>query len=330
VSILDNKFYWLLSGADIYIIKECDQKTQNSFTILGVSVFAILISCLVASWHSFGTLFQSNIIGFIVALFFASVIFNLYLLLQTTISRNFLPSPLKYSIVKKFGSRLSLTIRLFFIVFLSIVTAKPIETFFFNKELEIAIGTFKQSQKDAFKRHVETLYSTEIQKISNELEKEKQLLVFQTAKENKRIQKLSIALGHLKEKQINELSRLNALIDRSDYFIQRIRLLSTVIKSSWIITFLFTCLFLLPILMKFYISGKESRYYTLKCEKDATIILEHYEFFKKKYAGIFKTLTGKNIEYEETYEEAPFNTRRKQDSRDFKKEEELIRSVYDR
>lgn len=315
-------FFWTLSGGDKIIIEKCDVRTRMHFALLGISVFLILLLCFVACWFSFKNLFHSNLTGFFMACFFALLIFNLYLLMQTTISRNFLPVPEDVQITSKLGKILSLSIRLGFIAFLSVVVAKPIEEMFFSYKMDEAIAQFKERE---ILRHGHSL-SRHYQEEKSRLETA--LAQYKALRDEKNVQRMNDELKSSLVQYEASLLRIRRISGESEYFLQRIRILCTDHPVSWMITFGFSCLFFLPVAIKFIISDKSGNYYRLKCEVDKSKILDHYHAFKKEYSGALLSACGKRIAFEENHDEPPFNIRPKQDKRAFLGQDALLDLLY--
>jgi len=106
------------------------------------------------------------------------------------------------------------------------------------------------------------------------------------------------------EKERNEI---NYVISESDFFITRISIVSGKMPYSWIITILIVSLFLSPIYI--FITDPVFRKYDILSGKvNNKIILDHYDFFKKRYNDLMKESTGMSVEYPEKYQDPPFNT----------------------
>lgn len=321
------KTFWILSGGDVGILNDCNITTRRHFAWIGFFVLVILVLCFISCLYAFSTLFNSNVTGFMIACFFASVIFNLYLLLQTTISRNFLPTPLDQSKYKKIKKGFAAGIRLSFILFLSVVVAKPLEVILFHGTIVQEMQTFISDEKQKFELSLDKLYSKEEYAIEAEITKlsSNEGVI---ERDQERIVQLKKRLYEIENLRQKETTQIHTLIDGSAYFIQKIRLLSTQHKSSWIITFCFSILFFLPVILKYIVSGKQSEYYHNKGEKEKTFILREYAQFKTLYSQILSKQTGKKLNYSEAWEESPFNTRKKGDTRVFAKGDELLTLFY--
>jgi len=90
---------------------------------------------------------------------------------------------------------------------------------------------------------------------------------------------------------------------------------------------LVSILFLLPVFIKYFERGKDD-YYGIKKMIDRNEIVEpNYEDFKAIYKATFLAATGSSKEYTELYENPPYNTKRKKDSRDYSSKEEFLTQI---
>jgi hypothetical protein len=328
MNLFEREFFWLLSGGDGVIIRKCDQNTQNQYTLTGVSVSVILVLCFISSWFAFKSLFNSHVVGISIALFFAAVIFNLYLLMQTTISRDFLPVPHNRDNASKFSKGLSLFIRLGFIVFLSIIVAKPIEEMILSSQIDKEIMSYKQNKIDYYVSRVELLHRQELVALKEKIKWQEYLILNSNNVDSKLLLELRQELMDLNNEMESEIHRTKLMINQSEYFIQRIKILSTNYRGYWLLTACFTAFFLLPIVLKFLISNKESQYYRQKSVLDEGIIINHYDEFKKKYTSTFKRLIDLDVSFEEKFEKPPFNVSPRKSQVEYKKQSDLLDLVY--
>ena len=135
------KFFWTLSGDDKNIIAKCNKSTRTRFTGIGVLVAVIFSLCFVSCFLAFTGLIQNFFIGIIIGLFFAWMITNIYLFLLYTLSKTGFPY-----IPNRNARFISVSIRLIFIAFISIIVSKPIESLAFSKQLTQDIQIFKQKK----------------------------------------------------------------------------------------------------------------------------------------------------------------------------------------
>lgn len=340
-----------MSGDDYSIVRQCDDSVVNRFMIIGGFVAVIFIMCFVSTYYAFARLFASNFIAVPIAIFFALMIINIYLLLLYTFSKNSFPS------ISDNKSRIiSIIIRVIFICFLAIIISKPIESFLFSSQLSSELIKYKTEQiykyTSSTKLHFEKKKKTLNQLISNR------------DKHSNNIKRISIYENILSKEKLQsegDISSMIRLVNSSNYFIQSIIILNTKYKFCWIITLIMIFFFLYPVYIKTYIL-KQNEFNKFKKEIELRIVKDEYTSFKYIYKILLvskfsSTLmipdNGKNkvflnqshkekfeilnreydliilnIEYSEPYEDAPFNTLRKKDKRDFLEESDLISDLY--
>lgn len=127
------------SGEDDYIIRKCSREIQMSFAFIGAFVIAIFIGCFISAFEFSISVFNESllpVIPFFIALVWAFLVVNLYLLLLYTISPPLLPvgKNRKKNIaenidVKSDGISVSLILRLLLITLLAIVITQPLSVF---------------------------------------------------------------------------------------------------------------------------------------------------------------------------------------------------------
>ena len=266
-------------------------------------------------------------------------------MLLYTLSKNSLPCK-----TDKAAKLFSIYIRVIFICFIAIIVSKPIETILFSIPLESEILSYKHEQIDKYRKSTTEYYDAETKNLKLIIEKQKNHYKNDETSQISNYEKLL----EKKELQKEELiSSMVTLISNSNYYIHSIVILNTKYKSCWFITFFTIFVFLFPSYLKNFL-GENSSYYEKKREIENRLVMEEYDIFKKRYKEIFinriireiqypKRYEGKsilkdsenthnnmirNIHFSESYIDAPFNTIRKRDEREFLKENDLISDLY--
>ena len=152
------KFFWTLSGDDKNVIAKCNKSTRSRFTGIGVLVAVIFSLCFASCFLAFTGLLQNLWIGIVIGLFFAWMITNIYLFLLYTLSKTGFPY-----IPNKTARFVSVSIRLIFIAFISIIVSKPIESLIFSKPLAQDIQVFKQEKIKRYTQLTHEYLDKEIQ-----------------------------------------------------------------------------------------------------------------------------------------------------------------------
>ena len=116
-------FFLKLSSSDYIVVKQCDNRTKNRFKMVGFFVFVVGFLCFLSGLITFYGLFKSIIISLPFALFFSWMVSNIYLVLLSTLTKNSLPH-----IRNERALLMSLIIRIVFLLLISVIISKPIES----------------------------------------------------------------------------------------------------------------------------------------------------------------------------------------------------------
>ncbi|MBK7310719.1 MAG: DUF4407 domain-containing protein [Sphingobacteriaceae bacterium] len=165
-----SELLWKLSGSDYYIIKNCDAKTKDRFGKVGLFVFVIGLLCfsgLITFYYIFKTLF----IAFPFALFFGWMVANIYLVLLGTLAKNPLPH-----IKNVRAAKVSLAIRLFFLLIMAIIIVKPIESFLLSSFTTEKIQEKRVELLSNYELNLKNYYKDDLNKIQSELTKASKLV----------------------------------------------------------------------------------------------------------------------------------------------------------
>lgn len=93
------------------------------------------------------------------------------------------------------------------------------------------------------------------------------------------------ALISIIDAKIDNYKKLDQLLNKSNFYIQKISILLIENPFSWIVTLLVCFIFLLPIYLKFIIRNKTG-YFELREKYEKNLVLDAYKEFKIKYADI--------------------------------------------
>ena len=93
------------------------------------------------------------------------------------------------------------------------------------------------------------------------------------------------ALISIIDAKIDNYKQLDQLLNKSNFYIQKISILLRENPFSWIITLLVCFIFLKPIYLKFIIRNKTG-YFELREKYEKNLVLDAYKEFKIKYADI--------------------------------------------
>lgn len=275
------------------------------FTIISLTITSLLLMI--------STLFHSLIFGVVIGLFFAFLISVLYLLLLQTLTPNLLPS------AKSVGVNFSRAIRFGSVIFIAIFIAKPLELEFYNDELVKIEASLKSELQTKLSAGIIKSFATEREFLTTQLSN----IYIPDEVKIKYINRLN----GLKEAQEYDLERARLLVSKSGFFSQKLLKLNQQEKSVWLLTILIVILFLFPIILKIYIP-KNSIYLQDKRINDRKIVEDHYEYFKKMYAELFKHNHGRLIKYKEAYSDAPYNLLAKATKTKASNQKDLLKLIY--
>jgi hypothetical protein len=312
------KYLCILSGDDYSIISHCHKKLQSLFAAIGFFVFLIFILCFLSSYYSFSKLFNNELVGIPLSIFFAWMITNIYLLLLYTLTRNVLPHKSDF-----WGKLVSRGIRVAFIGFIALVVSKPIETLIFSIPLEYEIMEYKKGKIEKNKLITEQNFKEETENLKATIEK--QIKLYGTD-QIPVIQQYQQLLKKKEERKVELISTMKVLVNESNYYLQSVIILNRKYKSCWLITLVCFLIFLSPAYLKNFIA-ENSNFYQKKKQIEMSIILEEYASFKTRYKAYFKKF-NQDVSYCEIYVDPPFNTLRKEDKRNFSPETDLISELY--
>jgi ABC-type multidrug transport system fused ATPase/permease subunit len=307
------------SGDDYGIIRKSDRAIQNRFKAIGGFVTVIFALCFISCYFTFTKLFQNYFIGIPIGIFFSYMITNIYLLLLYTLSKN--PFPCK---TDKAAQLFSISVRVVFICFIAIIVSKPIETILFSMPLEDEIKNYKQEQIDKYKKSTSEYYDAETKNLKLIIKKQKNLYDNAETSQIGNYEKL------LKKKELQKdelIASMIKLVSNSNYYIQSIVILNTKYRTCWLITLFTMFVFLFPAYLKNFL-GEQSFYYETKRTIENRLVKEEYASFKARYNLLFQEHLNQNIQFSEPFIDAPFNTIRKRDEREFLKEDDLISDLY--
>lgn len=307
------EYFWKISGGDHIIISQCEKSIQLKYQYVGFIVFCISIICFLSCLYGLNELFSNLFLSFPISLFFAWMISNIYLVLLTTFSKNTLPH------VKHTRAVIvSTSIRMIFVIFIAIVVSKPLEVNLYSSAIDGKLKSFKRELINDAEFSLIHKYDSKIIQLRKEIFNKSKTVTIESLKE---------AITQLEKKKAEEHESLRNLLNNSTYFLQRLKLLYSECGQSWLFTFSLIFIFLLPVLIKYYISATSS-YYERKSVIERKMIFDEYLLFKKHYSDLFYQKTGKQIQFDERFENPPFNTLPKVDQRSFETEKDFLNMIY--
>jgi len=316
-----NRFFCSLSGEDYSIIRKSPASLRNLFFAIGVFVFFVFVTCAVSLTMLFSNLFDVTFFAVIFAIFLAWMVTNIYLLILYTLSKRticevpelkcqILPNLIKYG----------------FIIFMALLVTKPIEVFVFSSDLGKDIKHYKAIQLDKYTKLTSEFFDQESNAIKQLIQQQKDGPSSFDSNHNTSIQLEKILLENEKRKK-DLISKMEVLISKSSFYIQRIILLCTKYPKCWLVSLFVLFVFMLPAIMKHLISS-QSEFYKLKKNIETKIVLEEYMAFKEVYNQIIQGKFGAQYKWGESHVDPPFNTIRIEKDANLASEDDFIRQLY--
>lgn len=295
------RFFWKISSGDWVIIEQCEKSTQRLFLIVGIWVLLLLGITLVSTFYAFEQIFHDTAVDMAIALFFGFAIFNIYLFLLMTLTKNVLPH-IRYG-----ETTLSLIGRVLFLVFLAIIISKPLEEYVFRNKLNTMVSDYKAELIDSVESSITAYYNKEIQAIDNDIQRQKGLHAKGSDDLVSSINRLHSKKTTLVSKRNKELAMGKARILKGSFFMQRIKFLVGTQPLSYLISLFVILLFVFPVYVKFRIKDSQD-YFELKEKYEMNLVLSEYENFKRLYSDMFQREHSSEVAFQEKFEDPPFNT----------------------
>ncbi|WP_111682821.1 DUF4407 domain-containing protein [Winogradskyella tangerina] len=313
-------FFWRVSGEDPQIVNKARYRLKVRFFTSGITVFLLFWISLYSYHYSFNKLFNLPTLSWLISIAFTMMIINIYRLNIITLNAN----KLKYSL----GYFSSLGIRIFFIILISLTVIKPLELILLNEQVTTEIASIKAEKINSTLKSSELYFNNEIKYLEDELAELQQNIEDQRLSgETGEVDYLTQKIEDLKKNKSTELKEIEILLNESPYFIESLILVNSEYPQIWMLTLILMFVFLSPFILKFTTSP--SGYYSKKrFVLQEKIIRDEYEQFKKYYKACFESSLGIPIEIEERFEDPPFNTIRKKDTRTIGQETDFINHLY--
>lgn len=307
---------WKASGEDPWILAECGHRgIQDRFAFIGFIGRAVAALSFLSCFYSFAMLFDNIWMAIPVSLVFAWMVNNIYEVLLGTLAKPVLKN--KYEQVIK---HLSISLRIGFIVFFAIFISKPLEAWLFEGTLSGRVEQLKAAEIRKAEKQIDLQFQKNISQLEHEISK-KQRLSYDT----QQIQLLQAQLTAALHDRDEALQRIEFVIGRADYFIQRIQLLTSggVFALSWLVTVGMVILFLSPVYLKWKINTANP-YLIRKTAVYRDIVESGYMEFKATYSQVFLEKYQLDIRYHERHTDPPYNTQLITDARVFGTQEQFF------
>ncbi|MEZ4853753.1 DUF4407 domain-containing protein [Flavobacterium sp.] len=140
-------------------------------------------------------------------------------------------------------------------------------------------------KQDSLVNELHNLLQLEVQSDLN-YQAELQNVLLSNAKIENEFNSYKEQLNKIISAKINNYNNLEKLLSKSNFYIQRIKLLLHENALSWIITLVVILVFLYPIRLKFLVRNK--RFYVLKREIEEQLVIDNYNEFRRHYSQVLE------------------------------------------
>ena len=271
-----------------------------------ISLFILItITSFISVFIFINDVMENLLYAFLIALFFSQVIFNYLRLIFSTINKSDYLGEYKESLLK----RLRPHYLKFFMLFIFAVTiSKPLEVKIFDSQISPFLDKFKENTIIDYERLLSSVSEDKINTILEEYEKDKEFNII-IGEEHKTIkyEYIEKEIQSIEAEDEEKIIIFESLISKSNFFVQKIKILSSNILLSWLVTLTFIFIFYLPFLIVL-VNDDFSKYFHFKNQLNKKIILSEYELFKKLQKELFFNAVERELIIQKKYRDPPFNT----------------------
>lgn len=141
-------FLSIFSGEDKSHVRESARSIRIKFALIGSFAILIFFGCLISAYEFSDSLFQGKFfISIPIAVIWALLVVNMYLLLLYTVSPAILPNKKNKNINENTFFSLSMGFRIGFMSLLAIIIAQPLNVLFFSNSIETSLKQHIQEEK---------------------------------------------------------------------------------------------------------------------------------------------------------------------------------------
>jgi hypothetical protein len=315
-----NKGLLNLIGIELDLLSGSSSNVIILFLLSSICLVFVILLTFLSIEYAFEFIFENLIADLFLSIFISYLFGNIYVFLIHTISKDTISKNDK----KRFLSLANIS-RLGFIVFIAFIISKPIEVYLLQNKIDPVVENYKLKIINNSNVVFQNLYAEKIKSIDYEIYKIK------VENDARMIQESPgmISLINKKNEYIIELQNLinnnQIAINKSNFFITKIKILSSTFIISWVICIIVIIVFLLPVYFLYKINTNHD-YYTNKSNYERNLIDKDYKLFKYEYSKIFLNKYGADISYYETYLDHPYKTIKK--SQALKNQSDFINKYF--
>jgi hypothetical protein len=308
-----------LSGDDFVLINKSSEKSRKLFTLIGLLVILIIIISFFGWLNLFLQLFPL-FFAILLSIFFTWMTSNIYLLILYTLSKNLLPNT-----IEKNNSAFSIAARYFFLLVIGTIISSSLGLLIFSTKINNLKSEYRIYKIQEYKNSLSSYYNDEIVDIQDDIYKYKNDPFFNNLDKVLFLEKkLEKKIADLKKTE----KKIESIVAKSNFTIYSIIVLHKRVPEYWLFYILFIIIFTFPAFVKYFIK-KENEYYQLKKYTEMKVIEDEYESFKSTYTLLLSKLSDSKVEWREIYQDPPYNTKRKQESKqDLLDQDLLLKELY--
>lgn len=292
-ALLEKQFI-RLAGGDYFLVMRADPALARKYAIAGVLMLGLLLLSLTSVFYGMDLLFHNWPAELGLSCFIACLFCFIYVFLMTTFTRRASGSYLTTSNI----------VRIFFVVFIALLVAKPLEVWLFNARIEKSVAERKEIIRQEYRAGAYQLYQRDLQA----LEKKRERILEKPFYEAEELTPVTEALDRINTKIQESEVLLERRLAHTSLLIYRIQTVCGY-PAAWLFSLVVIGIFLLPGLLVYTVAN-DSRYVESKQRKERQLITDEYTSFLLRY----KMILGKwdeAVTHYSVYADPPFNTQRK-------------------
>ncbi len=314
-----NKFLVNICGFDPVILEKNDI-ADLTFRRFAFGFFLVILLSFISTLIVFINTVENIIASILLAIFFTSIIVNLYRLIIVTSSPNNLKIQ-KENFQDLIGHYIVKSILLFMVF---IIISEPLETFIFKKNISYHLDEYKEILVDNFKYKLETISNEQIDKLQYDYESKTEYnLINNIETDPLSKQNLDDKIISILEENESLVYNLELKIEDSNFFFQQIKIVNSLIPQSYLLSILIFIIVLFPVYLIMY-DENFRKYFVVEENSNNFIIKNNWKKYSKEQEELFLKRTGKKLVRQNLYQDPPFNRVKSTDKTKYLKKGSLV------
>ena len=281
-----------LLGGEYDLMQKAGGTVLFKFYVSSVIILLIAAISFVSIAYAIELLFHVIIVEILLSTFLSLLFVLLFIFIVNTFTKDARQRKLlNFSNITRLG----------FVMFIGFIISKPIEAFLYRDTIKTDIEYHKAALVKEHSLKIDQLFAHDLSKLEAERNK------YTSLGFGGEVLKADQQLAFINQKK-KDLAAVSAFrIEQGAYFIYRIKLISGKYPGNWLISLAVVILFLLPVFLIYSISSDEE-YFKRKHAQEKRMVERAYKAFTQKYAELFFSAYGLELEFYSKYEDPPFNT----------------------